>query len=346
MKRLIATACAALIALMPCAAYADMQGVDISNWQCGIDTYNLQADFVIVGMSWGTGGFDNSCLANGRNLDGARQLQGSLDSGKKIGVYHYAMGGDPEAEADFFIETVKDYIGTAMLILDWEPQDNPAFGNLEWPRRWANQVKKRTGVNPVVYVMDSAYWQVQNMPERDDVGLWIAQYASNESTGYQEVPWNLGARNEVMRQYTSSGYVGGYAGRLDLNVFRGDAEAWSKYANPTGIYTGNTNTETVEPNTCATACVTVQSGDTVSAYWADWWNVTVPSGNPSLIYPGDVICHNESTASVTTAQNGYVVEPGDTLSSIAAAYGISWTMISGYSSGNPNLIYPGEVLYW
>ena len=149
-----------------------------------------------------------------------------------------------------------------------------------------------------------------------------------------------------MRQYTSSGYVGGYAGRLDLNVFRGDAEAWGKYANPVGTYTGNTNTETVEPNTCATACVTVQTGDTVSAYWADWWNVTVPSGDPSLIYPGDVICHNEGAASVTATPTGYVVESGDTLSAIAAAYGISWTMISGYSSGNPNLIYPGEVLYW
>lgn len=56
MKRLMAAACAALVAFMPGVAYADMQGVDISNWQCGIDTYNLQADFVIVGVTWGTGG--------------------------------------------------------------------------------------------------------------------------------------------------------------------------------------------------------------------------------------------------------------------------------------------------
>lgn len=346
MKRIIAATCALLIGLMPVSAYADMQGVDISNWQCGIDTYNLQADFVIVGMSWGTGGFNGSCLANGRNTDGTRQLQGALNSGKSIGVYHYAMGGNPEDEADFFIETVKDYVGTAMLILDWEPQDNPAFGNLEWPRRWAQQVKKRTGVNPVVYVMDSAYWQVQDMPQVDDVGLWIAQYASNEPTGYQEVPWNLGARDEVMRQYTSSGYVGGYAGRLDLDVFRGDATAWAKYANPAGTYTESITPESVDRRTCATACVTVQAGDTVSAYWADWWNVTVPSGNPSLIYPGDVICHTENVSVGSYGGNGYVVESGDTLSSIAAAHGIDWTVIQGYSSGNPNLIFPGEVLFW
>lgn len=348
MKRIVALMCALVLSVVPCAAYADMQGVDISNWQCGIDTYNLQADFVIVGMSWGTGGFDNSCLANGRNTDGARQLQGAVDSGKSIGVYHYAMGGNPESEADFFLDTVRDYVGSAMLILDWEPQDNPAFGNLEWPRRWAKRVQERTGVNPVVYVMDSAYWQVQDMPEVDDVGLWVAQYASNQATGYQEVPWNLGARNEVMRQYTSSGYVGGYAGRLDLNVFRGDKDAWAKYANPDG--SGVVTTEpAIEAVTCATACVTVRSGDTVSAIWSDWWNVTVPSGNPGLIYPGDVICHNGTSTGVSVSYGGgntYTVKSGDTLSSIAASYGISWASISGYASGDPNLIYPGEVLSW
>ena len=29
------------------AAMADMQGVDVSNWQCGIDIANTQADFVV-----------------------------------------------------------------------------------------------------------------------------------------------------------------------------------------------------------------------------------------------------------------------------------------------------------
>lgn len=31
---------------------------------------------------------------------------------------------------------------------------------------------------------------------------------------------------------------------------------------------------------------------------------------------------------------------------IANRYGISYTLIHGYRSGNPALIYPGEVLYW
>lgn len=40
----------------------------------------------------------------------------------------------------------------------------------------------------------------------------------------------------------------------------------------------------------------------------------------------------------------YTVQSGDTLSKIASQYGVASTQISGYKSGNPNLIYPGEQL--
>ncbi len=40
----------------------------------------------------------------------------------------------------------------------------------------------------------------------------------------------------------------------------------------------------------------------------------------------------------------YVVKPGDTLSQIAQQKGTNVSDISGYKSGDPNLIYPGEVL--
>lgn len=42
----------------------------------------------------------------------------------------------------------------------------------------------------------------------------------------------------------------------------------------------------------------------------------------------------------------YTVKSGDTLSGIGARYGVDWRTITGYRSGNPNLIYPGEVVSW
>ena len=42
--------------------------------------------------------------------------------------------------------------------------------------------------------------------------------------------------------------------------------------------------------------------------------------------------------------NEYIVKSGDTLSKIASQYGVGISAITGYRSGNANLIYPGEKL--
>ena len=129
-KRLLAkiTALVAAVCMMllPATAHADMQGVDMSNWQCGVDVYNMQADFVVVGTTWGTGQVNNNCLVSGVNTDANRMIYQAQASGKKFGLYHYAMGGNPEAEAQFFYRNTSNY---------WR-HDNPAWGNWDWVRRF------------------------------------------------------------------------------------------------------------------------------------------------------------------------------------------------------------------
>lgn len=48
--------------------------------------------------------------------------------------------------------------------------------------------------------------------------------------------------------------------------------------------------------------------------------------------------------SAAAAGSQYKVQPGDTLSKIAQKFGVGVNQISGFRSGNPNLIFPGEVL--
>ena len=127
-RSILACVCVLSLVFVP-SAYADMRGFDVSNWQCDIDTYALDADFVVAGATWGVGGFNNVCLVNGVNQAANYQLGRAVDSGKSIGVYHYAMGNDAVAEADFFVDNVAGYVGRAVLALDWEPDDNPQFGN-------------------------------------------------------------------------------------------------------------------------------------------------------------------------------------------------------------------------
>ena len=103
-KRLFAkvTALAAAVCMMllPATAHADMQGVDMSNWQCGADVYNMQADFVIVGTTWGTGQVNNNCLVSGVNTDANRMIAQAQASGKKFGLVplrdgRQSRGGSP-----------------------------------------------------------------------------------------------------------------------------------------------------------------------------------------------------------------------------------------------------------
>lgn len=312
----------------------------------------------------------------------------------------------------------------AVLFLDWEQNQNRAWDDANWSTCWVNRVKQRTnGVIPMVYVQANAVDQVAGARQAG-AGLWVAQYASNAPTGYQDHPWKLGAYGEAMRQYTSSGQLPGYSGYLDLNVFRGDRVAWRKYADPSGNGGGGNATPAPAPapnqkpapaqptpshdaidwealatsviqgeygnlparrqnidtaygpgsydrvqaivnkrygrgtsshpasnGTGGGITVTVRRGDTISAIAVRTgctpptrWKV--PSGNINRIYPGQrVTCGGSGNGGSTRpAGRTVTVRRGDTLSGIASRFGIRVSQLHGYRSGNPSLIYPGEVL--
>lgn len=348
----VACVCALLLTVVPSAS-ADMRGIDVSNWQCDIDTAAVDADFIVAGATWGVGGFNNTCLTNGVNQAANYQLERASNSGKSIGVYHYAMGRDANTEADFFIDNVRGYVGNAVLVLDWESQDNPSFGNGAWIETWVRRVHERTRVWPVIYIQASALGQLSTYV-REHCGIWVAQYASNAATGWQSRPWNYGAYGEAMRQYTSNGYVSGYAGRLDLNYFRGEAWQWNAYA--TGERDGGADRpagdETVADRpvggTSVRRCVVVASGDTLSGIaartglhpWSAWTGYG--SGNPGLIYPGETVCYGGTSDAQASLARIHTVTPGESLWSI---FGADWARVAALNGlANPSLIYPGQVL--
>ena len=322
------------------AAMADMNGYDISNWQCGIDTATVPADFVIVGTTWGSGGVYGGCLSNGVNTDANRQLAGAVNSGKETGVYHYARGSNPETEARFFVDNVRGYIRKSVLILDWEAQDNAAWGDKQWPRRWAREVKRLTGVNPIIYTMDSGYWQVAGMETELNCGIWIAQYATNMVTGYQTAPWNIGARGEVMRQYTSNGSLSGWSGRLDLNKFRGDRAAWRKYANPDDK--GAADLPSVKPKPQPTTAPTVDLNALAArTIRGDFGNDPARRQALGGNYAAVMQIVNSrlgggSGGTAATGSRSVVVRSGDTMSAIAARTGLQPVTSIGSIRGRPS----------
>lgn len=344
-RSMLACVCV-LSSLFAPSASADMRGVDVSNWQCDVDTYALDADFVVAGATWGIGGFNNMCLTNGVNQAANYQLGRAVDSGKSIGVYHYAMGRDASAEADFFIDNVRGYVGNAVLVLDWESQDNPQFGNGAWIETWVRHVHDRVQVWPIVYVQASVLGQLTQFV-REHCGVWVAQYASMNVTGYQETPWLYGAYGEAMRQYTSNGYVSGYAGRLDLNYFRGERWQWDAYAHGDGANVSAPETNT-GGNVSQSACVVVTPGDTLSGIaertgllpWQSWHGYA--SGDPAVIYPGETVCYGGNVVAQPDAARTYTVVSGDSLWSV---FGGDWARVASLNGlSNPSLIYPGQIL--
>lgn len=204
-----------------------LNGFDISSYQAGLDLSQVASDFVIVKATQGTD------YINPYEEDWAAD---AVSLGKLLGLYHYYdTDSTAEEQAVYFVNQVSDYVGTAMLILDWEG-DALSLG-VDTAKTWLDTVYNLTGVKPVIYTSKSVT-RNYDWSSVVDAGyeLWVAQYASYDTQyGYDDDPWTdsygTGAWDSaIMFQYTSSGVLPGYDGNLDLDVFYGDADLWNSLA--------------------------------------------------------------------------------------------------------------------
>lgn len=348
-----------------------MNGIDISNWQNGINLDAVPYDFIIAKATQGKTYVSPDC---------ARQVEQARARGKLFGVYHYIDGSGAIGEADFFIDNIKNWVGEGMLCLDWESNQNSAWGNEDYLRQVAQRVIDRTGIPPVIYVQQSRMAQVKPIADALNCALWIAQYANMNATGYQDAPWNEGAYSCAIRQYSSCGRLSGYSGNLDLNKAYMDAAAWKKYANPSGgasapspapskpsasapsgstldlvyhIVTNDINGD-ARMDYCGSRYDDVQgfindTHDASASTLAKWIRAGKYGNNPvrqTVIEAcGGKYREAQDIINGKGKQTTYVVKSGDTLSGIAAKFGTTYQAIAAKNGiSNPNLIYPGQVL--
>lgn len=203
-----------------------LNGVDIASYQAGIDFGKVPADFVIIKATEGVTYVNPDCN---------RAFSNAKSHGKLLGLYHYASGGNAAAEADFFLKTIGNYVGQAILVLDWESGGNASFGKTDvtWCKTWLDRVYSKTGVRPLIYMSQSVTKARDWSAVAKNYGLWLAQYVVDQRNGYKQDyehgmcgAWQYPA----IWQYTSGGYLTGWAARLDLNVAYMDKAAWQKYA--------------------------------------------------------------------------------------------------------------------
>ena len=156
-------------------------------------------------------------------------------------MYHYAGGGNPEAEAQYFINNIKNYVGKAVLILDWESYQNASWGNTSWARRFVDEVHRLTGVWCLIYVQESALWQVANCAK--DCGVWVAKYAS--------MNWNSWTLPDMSVSSGAFACLTGWqftGGDMDRSIFYLDANAWNKIASGDGTIANQVTNGFVQNN--------------------------------------------------------------------------------------------------
>ena len=196
-----------------------MYGIDVSNWQAGLNLKDLHAvQFCIFKATEGLNFVDPSFN------DFSNQCQ-TLQI--PFGFYHFASTNEPEAEAEFFKDCVADLIGYGLPVLDYEISNR---NNVEWVERFCYWFNYLTGMYPIIYMSASMCAQFKGSWVADTCKLWVAGYPvdydywTNDQMPYNVSPWN----SCIIWQCTSNLHTTGYSGRLDGDISYIDKDEWQE----------------------------------------------------------------------------------------------------------------------
>jgi lysozyme len=205
-----------------------LYGIDVSSNQPAGICSMVDYDFAIVKATGNPRGYSQWYV----NPYYEQQVQEAYDRCGCVGLYHFTYGGDAAEEADFFCDTVSAWVGSAMLVIDYEGDGALSRGR-EWLRALIGRVRDNTGVNPVVYASSSVIeeQELEALCSEEDCSLWSANYWRGYDTvyGYDTDGMRQDVPSSALWQFTSQGRLDGYDGYLDLDVFYGDAGTWGKY---------------------------------------------------------------------------------------------------------------------
>lgn len=317
-----------------------LHGIDIASWQAGMNAGKMDADFVIIKATGGTGYVNPSC---------DKHFQQAKKAGKLLGVYHYAnekgLEGTAKQEANYFVKNAKNYLkGDAIPILDWEASNK---GNVQWALDWLNEVEKQTGIKPWFYTYTNVLNTYDFTPVyKNDNALWIAQYPDMSThRGYIKDKKPPRTRNfpngPAAYQYSSTTVIPGYGSPIDVDIFYGDKKAWQKYATPSGSKPKNPPKKNKSKK---------KSNDTIAQEVIDgkWGNgndrvnkLKKAGYDPKAVQK---IVDKKVTPKKSSGKT-YTVKSGDTLSGIGAKLGVNWQTIANQNGiKSPYTIHPGQKL--
>ena len=274
-----------------------MKGIDISSYQKGLDLSKIDFDFCIIKATEGTKLVQPTCDP---------WVQQCIQLGKKWGFYHFCAGGDPIAEADFFVDNTENYFGQGIPVLDYEQYGR--FGTAK-AKQFLDRVYERTGVRCMVYMSRSVIKEEDWSKIAPNHPLWVAQYANNDTTGYQDNPWlqdgGFGPwASLTIHQYTSHGRLDGWSGNLDLDKAYITAEEWDALAAGDKVQDKPTTEDKPQTSTPSTSAQIVKGSTVRVKQGAKTYD---GGGLASFVYSRDHVVSEVSGDRCVITYNGVVV---------------------------------------
>lgn len=355
---------------------ATLRVIDAASWQGDMNQGAMDFDALIVKATEGVGYVNPYC-------DG--EFQEAYKLGKCLGVYHFARNtkNSAEAEANFFINNTKGYIGKAIPVLDWEDSDT---SNVSWALKWLQLVEKAYGCKPLIYMSESVVNAHNWSPVANaNYGLWCAKYRDN----IPDYNWDMASAGPApsvkywsviaLWQWTSVGRLNGHSGNLDCSVFYGDRAAWNKYVGKGSSSGGSSSGSSSSSSTTSPSASTLElvkntmlgvygDGETrkkkLRSRYKEAQNMidhiatasasTLANevkagkyGNGEIreIVLGNRFREVQDIVDGKTSANYYVIKTGDTLSEIASKFGTTVSKLQSWNNiANANLIYAGRKI--
>lgn len=210
-----------------------LKGIDISNWQNGIDINKLDIDFMICKATEGNSYINKTC---------DKYVQKAINMGIKWGIYHFARENSAAREAEFFYNNIKGYIRKGIPVLDYEVWGkNP--NDVSWCEQFIQHFYDLSGIWCMIYISASHCKDFTRSWIPGKCGLWVAGYPKSYTSWpsttfpYNISPWQTCA----IWQFSSSLRLNGFNGNLDGDYAYMDTFSWDKFANSSEGQTQNAN---------------------------------------------------------------------------------------------------------
>lgn len=155
------------------------------------------------------------------------------EHGFTVGAYHfYRLCRDGEIQAQNFIETVPNKADSLPPVIDLEYDSNcintyTKEQLLKEIQVMHDQLYQHYGKQPIFYI-SKAFYNIILAGEFAKTPLWVREYHSK--------PDLKGKPKWLFWQHTNQGTIKGINKTVDLNVFNGDEDDWTRFLERNGIY--------------------------------------------------------------------------------------------------------------